>query len=60
MVVVVAPVFHKYVPPELAVKEVLVPGQILVVPVIVGDKPAATVTATLAVALHPPLVTVTL
>ena len=52
--------FQLYVPPELAVNVVLAPGQIFVVPVIVGANPAATLIAALAVAVQPPLVTVTL
>jgi hypothetical protein len=58
--VVVAPVLHKYVPPPLAVNVVLVPLQMVVVPVIVVDGGVKILTCTVAVPVQVPLVTVTL
>ena len=54
---VVSPVLHKYVPPPLAVKVVLFPLQIIVVPVIDGVGKAFTATVTVLVVTVHPLVT---
>ena len=43
----------------MPVNVVLAPGQIVVVPVMVGTRPAATVTAIVLLAVQPVLVTVT-
>jgi hypothetical protein len=53
IVAVVAPVFHKYVPPPVAVKFVLPPLQITFVPVIFAIGKAFTATPLLAVAVQP-------
>jgi hypothetical protein len=60
IVAVVAPVLHKYVPPPVAVKVVEPPLQITFVPVMLAVGNGLTVTALVAVAVHPfALVTVT-
>jgi hypothetical protein len=62
LTVILGPVLaslQEYVPPPLVVKMVLAPLQIVVLPVITGIKLAATVTATVAVPIQPPVVTVT-
>jgi hypothetical protein len=60
IVAVVAPVLHKYVPPPVAVKVVEPPLQITDVPVMLAVGNGLTVTALVAVAVHPfALVTVT-
>ena len=58
--VVVAPVFHKYVPPAVAVKVVLCPLQMVVIPPMVGTGNGFTVTDIDAVPVHPLVVAVTL
>ena len=50
---VVAPVLHKYVPPPVAVRIVLVPLHIVAVPLMLAVADGFTVTAWLAVAVQP-------
>ena len=57
--VAVDPVFQLYVPPPLAVNMVLPPLQIVVVPLIVGVKPAPTITSAVADPVHPAILAVT-
>ena len=60
MTAVFAPLLQAYVPPPVAVKVVLEPLQIIFVPVMAAVGNGLTVTAWLAVAVHPlALVTVT-
>jgi hypothetical protein len=56
---VVGPLLHAYVPPPLAVKVVLPPEHIVVVPVIPAVGNGFTVSVVLAVAVQPLVVTVT-
>ena len=59
MAAVVAPVLHAYVPPPLAVKVDEPPAQMVCVPLIAAVGNGVTVSARLAVAVQPLLVTVT-
>ena len=55
-----SPSLQEYVPPPVAVSVVLVPAQMVVVPLIVGIGLGGTITATVAVPIQPPVVAVTL
>jgi hypothetical protein len=60
ILLVVAPVFHEYVPPPVAVNVVLLPRHIELIPLMDATGEGLTITVTLELSVQEPLVTKTL